>query len=43
MNRPCEGYCGGRFTIGEGRTTQDGDRFCRDCYQKWRAAQFSDE
>jgi len=43
MNRPCEGYCGGRFTVGEGRTVYGGDRFCEDCYQRWKRTRLTDE
>jgi hypothetical protein len=33
MMRQCEGYCGGMVEVGKTRTTQDGERFCEDCFE----------
>ncbi|WP_256403546.1 hypothetical protein [Haloterrigena gelatinilytica] len=37
MRRTCQGYCGGYVDLAEAHTVgRDGEKFCEDCYERWR-------
>lgn len=34
MNAVCMGYCGGYVLLEDAQYTRDGERMCRDCFNK---------